>query len=256
MCGRLGWIVFLCPDASCLGASESVTRCECEADERSWDHWKFRGHSGWQVDPFKEAPRIGFQLELGQVYSIEGNRLHFRMTLIDIEVILPKLEAGSQWLSARKIFFPKDRDSWRKRPKIGRMKLGEFVWVAKDVLNFSLLKEGSNWDFYCRALVRLGWMIFCTYEMTTLRKWRPKLPLWCKHWVIQPNLRREILKPLLRRTKNHASLRRWGHYGCPWVNCLVRGSCQRLAGCSSDALFQRLESREHSRKTFDLLTIG
>lgn len=51
-CAQMHWF---------LGASESVTRCECEANERSWDHGKFRGHGGWQVDPFKEAPRIGWK---------------------------------------------------------------------------------------------------------------------------------------------------------------------------------------------------
>ena len=137
----------------------------------------------------------GFSLNSDR-FTLFSNRLRLRITLTDVEMILPNLGAGSQWLSAKKeLFLPKDKDSWRQRPRIGRTKLGEFFFeFPKGVLNFSLLQEGGATG-----------MIFCTYDMMTLRKWRPKLPLWCKHWVIQPNLRREILKPVLRTPWNQGA---------------------------------------------------
>ena len=188
---------FFCPDALVFGG---IWICD---QVWMWSKWKILGPreisrsrwmASWSIqrstkDWVKNNSFMGSGFSLNSD-RFSGNRLRLRITLPDVEMILPNLGAESQWLSAEKeLFLPKDKDSWRQRPRIGRTKLDELVF-------FEFPKMSST--FLCYKRGGATGMIFCTYEMMTLRKWRPKLPLWCKHWVIQPNLPREILKPVLR----------------------------------------------------------
>lgn len=158
MCGRLGWRVLLCPDALVFWG---IWICD---QVWMWSKWKILGpreisRSQWMASwSIQRSTKDWVENNsfMGSGFSLNsdrfsGNRLRLRITLPDVEMILPNLGAESQWLSAKKeLFLPKDKDSWRQRPRIGRTKLGElfFFWVSKDVLNFSLLQEGGG---------QLGW---------------------------------------------------------------------------------------------------
>lgn len=203
MCGRLGWRVHLCPNALVFGG---IWICD---QVWMWSKWKILGPreisrsqwmASWSIqrstkDWVKNNSFMGSGFSLNSD-RFSGKKLRLRITLTDVEMTAKK-----------ELFLPKDKDSWRQRPRIGRTKLGEFCffWVSKRCPQlFSVTRGGGA-----------PGMIFCTYEMMTLRKWRPKLPLWCKHWVIQPSLRREILKPVLRtpsETEPGAPFCRSGQY--------------------------------------------